>query len=103
MNPEIFNLIRSWAEDRNIIKGSSIKSQYIKLVEEVGEMAKNINKNKNIEDDIGDIVVVLTILAKMHNTTIEDCIDLAYNEIKTRKGKMINGTFIKEKDLPNYQ
>ena len=49
-----------------------------------------------IKDAIGDMVVVLTNLASLCGLVIEDCIDSAYNEIENRKGKMINGTFVKE-------
>ena len=68
-------------------------------MEEAGELAQAILKNDEAEfiDAIGDIVVVLTNLAKLKNYKIEDCIVSAYNVIKTREGKMINGTFVKNK------
>jgi NTP pyrophosphatase (non-canonical NTP hydrolase) len=66
-------------------------------MEEGGELGRAILKNDNDEfiDAIGDMVVVLTNLAHLGGTTIEACIDSAYNEIKNRKGKMSNGTFVK--------
>ena len=78
-------------------KGDS-KTQYIKLMEETGELAKALlTKDKpEIIDAIGDIVVVLTNLAALENLTIEDCIDSAYSVIKNRTGKMENGTFVKQ-------
>ena len=91
-----FNLIRHWADARNLIQGSKPKDQFCKLMEEVGELAKSIAKNKCPKDDIGDCVVVLTILAIQHGLTIEECIEHAYNEIKDRKGKMVDGVFVKE-------
>lgn len=96
-----FENIRQWAEDRNLIEGSKPINQVSKLVEELGELATGVNKGKNdlIADGVGDAVVVLTILAKQCGMNIEDCIDLAWNEIKDRKGKMINGIYIKEADL----
>lgn len=99
---DTFSRIRQWAEDRNLIKGSTPGSQMLKLVEELGELANSINKNRReeLKDGIGDVVVVLTIIAEMHGVLIEDCIDAAYDEIKDRKGKMINGTFVKEADIP---
>ena len=72
----------------------------VKLVEEVGELSKALleNDEHEIQDAIGDIVVVLTNLARLKNYYIEDCIAQAYNEIKNRKGKIINGTFIKDEN-----
>lgn len=96
-----FSRIRQWAEDRNLIKGSTSVNQMLKLVEELGELAGSINKNRreDIADGIGDAVVVLTIIAAMHGLEIERCIDGAYQEIKDRRGKMIDGIFVKEQDL----
>jgi NTP pyrophosphatase (non-canonical NTP hydrolase) len=96
-----FDNIRGWAEARNLIEGSKPINQISKLVEELGELATGVNKGKSdlIADGIGDAVVVLTILAKQCGMNIEDCIDLAWNEIKDRKGRMVDGIFIKEEDL----
>jgi NTP pyrophosphatase (non-canonical NTP hydrolase) len=98
---EQFENIRQWAEDRNLIEGSRPVNQISKLLEEMGELATGVNKNKIdlIADGIGDSIVVLTILAKQCDLNIEDCIDLAWNEIKDRKGRMIDGIFVKEADL----
>ena len=93
-----FDLIRQWASNRGLYKDGDPKTQALKLVEEVGETCKAILKSDQaeIEDGIGDCVVVLTNLAHLCNTDIEYCIELAYNEIKDRKGKMDNGTFKKD-------
>ena len=93
-----FDLIREWASKRGLYTKGDPKTQALKLVEEVGETCKAILKNDyaEIEDGIGDCVVVLTNLAHLCNTDIEHCIELAYNEIKDRKGKMSNGTFKKD-------
>lgn len=92
------DLIRQWAEDRNLIKGSDLKSQFVKLIEEAGELANAIGKKNDIEfaDAIGDMFVVLTILAAQNGMKIEDCIDGAWQEIKDRKGKMVDGIFLKD-------
>jgi NTP pyrophosphatase (non-canonical NTP hydrolase) len=92
-----FDLIRQWAQERDLYFLGDVKTQTIKLYEEVGELSQATLKqnDEGVKDAIGDIVVVLTNLAHMHNLTIEDCIESAYNEIKNRKGKMNNGTFIK--------
>jgi NTP pyrophosphatase (non-canonical NTP hydrolase) len=94
------DLIRQWATDRNLIEGSDIKSQFVKLIEEAGELADAIVKKNDIEfaDAIGDMVVVLTIMAAQNKMLIEDCIDGAWQEIKDRKGKMVDGTFLKDAD-----
>ena len=93
-----FDLIRAWANERGLYKGGDTKTQSLKLVEEVGEICRAILKDNHsdIEDGIGDAVVVLTNLAELQGTSIEACIDRAYNEIKDRTGKMDNGTFKKD-------
>jgi len=96
-NLNIFDLIRQWAEDKGIYKSGDARTQYVKLMEEAGELAQAILKNDELEviDAIGDMVVVLTNLAKLRGHNIEDCIKSAYDVIKSRQGKMINGTFVK--------
>ena len=93
-----FNLIRQWANERGIITKGNSHTQYVKFQEEAGELAQALLKKdrKEIYDAIGDIVVVLTNLATLEDMKIENCIDYAYNEIANRKGKMVNGTFVKE-------
>jgi len=93
-----FDLIREWASKRDLYKHGDPKTQALKLVEEVGETCRAILKgnHNDIEDGIGDCVVVLTNLAHLCNTDIEHCIELAYKEIKDRTGKMNNGTFKKD-------
>lgn len=93
--------IRLWAHDRNLIKGSTSKAQLCKLMEEVGELAVSLNKNlgkDNLTDAIGDCMVVLTILATQNDTSIRECLLHAWLQIKDRKGKMVDGVFIKEND-----
>lgn len=94
-----FKPIRLWAEEKGILASGDIKTQTLKLQEEVGELAKAIIEDKPLEirDAIGDIAVVLTSVAHFAGLKIEDCINAAYWEIKNRKGKMDNGTFIKDK------
>ena len=92
-----FKDIRSWAQERGIYANGDPKTQYVKLIEEVGELAKAIlNGNKEEQKDgIGDSIVVLTNLAYLLGFKVEECIDAAYDEIKNRKGSMQNGTFVK--------
>lgn len=160
---QLIKQIEQWAEDRNIIKGSKPIDQAMKLFSEYGELADNVGKGRDCRDDIGDIFVVLTIMAKqygypvsIHNswnseivyellgksnkemvvqlgaylnnisispflaikplpkaltileiiaknfgTTLEECVQISYNDIKDRKGIMHNGVFVKESD-PAY-
>ena len=93
-----FELIRQWAEDRSLHLKGNPHTQFVKLQEESGELAKALLKDdrEEIIDAIGDIVVVLTNLAHMKGLTIEDCIVTAWLEIRNRKGTMINGTFVKQ-------
>ena len=96
--PDRFDLIRFWAQDKGIYDKGNSHTQYVKLMEEAGELAAALLNNNKLEivDAIGDMTVVLTNLAQLEGVKIEDCIDVAYNVIARRKGKMINGTFVKE-------
>jgi NTP pyrophosphatase (non-canonical NTP hydrolase) len=87
-----------WANDRGLLSKNNAKNQYIKTTEEVGELGKAILENDipEIYDAIGDIAVTLIILANQYGTDFSSCIELAYNAIKDRKGKTIDGTFIKD-------
>lgn len=156
---ELVEKITEWAHARNIINGSLPIDQAMKLFSEFGELADNVGKGSDCRDDIGDVFVVLTIMAKqtnnllslniaelenlslkqyvielglalnqfsyncdtggtieddflviisslskiasLHNYTLEECVQIAYNDIKDRKGIMHNGVFIKESD-PHY-
>ena len=93
-----FQKIRDWAGERGLYTNGDTKTQFCKLMEEGGELGRAILKKDKHEfvDAIGDMVVVLTNLAHLGGTTIEECIDAAYNEIKTRTGVMSNGTFVKD-------
>ena len=95
---ERFDLIRNWAQERGIYDKGNSHTQYVKLMEEAGELAQGLLKKDGyeIKDAIGDMVVVLTNLAALEGMQIENCIDSAYDEIKSRKGKMTNGTFVKQ-------
>ena len=97
MNPTHFELIREWADERGLYEKGDPKTQYLKLMEEAGEVGRAILKDDHPEivDGIGDMVVVLTNLAHLCGVSIEHCIEEAYNVISKRKGKMINGTFVK--------
>lgn len=93
-----FDPIRDWAKERGIYEKGNVETQFEKLLEEVEELKKAIEYEDidDFADAIGDCVVVLTNLAHLGDFDIETCINSAYNEIKNRKGQMINGTFVKE-------
>ncbi len=95
---EIFDCIRAWAKAKGLYDKGDPKTQYIKLMEETGEIGRAILKNDTAEiiDGIGDAVVVLTNLAELVGVPIEECIQEAYNVISKRTGKMVNGTFVKD-------
>jgi NTP pyrophosphatase (non-canonical NTP hydrolase) len=94
MKKEILN----WAKERNLLEKSNSSKQFIKLIEELGELASAMGKDDivNIIDAIGDVQVVLIILAAQYDLDVDDCLNTAYLQIKDRKGKTINGIFIKE-------
>lgn len=165
---ELFGLVEKWGEDRNFYAedGTTAGHQFIKLIEEQGEMCGNIARGKDPTDDIGDQVVVLIHVARLsgnsflkfdwellqdnlsggsviddvmnltylygrlsrvlnndfistevtkgilfralvelkklasrHNTTLLRCLEHSYNEIKDRKGKMVNSVYVKESDI----
>ena len=93
-----FDLIRDWADERGLYDKGDVKTQTLKLMEEAGEICKATLKEDYDEvlDGIGDCVVVLTNLAHLHGVSIEECIQMAYDVISKRTGKMVNGTFKKD-------
>jgi NTP pyrophosphatase (non-canonical NTP hydrolase) len=95
---KIFQQIRDWAQERGLYKHGDVNTQYVKLQEEAGELAKALLQDDQPEviDAIGDMVVVLTNLAHQRGVHIETCINTAYQVINKRTGKMINGTFVKD-------
>lgn len=90
--------ILKWAEPKGLLNPEFAPKQFMKLVEEVGELSNAILKDDKAEqiDALGDIQVVLIILAEQLGFDLDTCLQCAYDEIKNRKGKTINGSFIKE-------
>ena len=87
-------LIGQWHKDRNLIDGSTDKDQYMKLIQEAGELSDSLCKGKDIRDDIGDMMVVLINIMVRNNLTMKECLAVAYKDIKDRKGQMIDGVFV---------
>lgn len=97
---QLIKQVEQWSKDKNLDKANPDR-QALKFYEEAGEVGSALSRNKlyDLKDGIGDTVVTLIILAQQHGMTLEECLQYAYDEIKGRKGKTINGTFIKEADL----
>lgn len=91
------NIIK-WAKEKGLLAPENTKNQFIKLVEEVGETGKAIlkNDNENLKLEIGDCLVVLSILANQNRLDLYECFDAAWNKIKNRTGKTENGVFVKD-------
>jgi len=88
-----------WHYDRNLIEGSTDKDQTLKLVQELGELSDSVCKGKDIKDDIGDMLVVMLNIAERNGVILAECLQKAWDDIKHRKGKMVDGIFVKETDL----
>lgn len=97
---QLVEQVQQWSIDKDLHKGNSDR-QALKFYEEAGEVAAALSRGNidALKDGIGDTVVTLIILAQQHDMTLQECLQYAYDEIKGRKGKTINGTFIKEADL----
>jgi len=97
---ELEKKIVQWAEDRGIFANSTPTQQALVTDEEVEELWDGITAESvtDIEDAIGDIAVTLVVQAKMHGLTLEQCMETAYKVISKRKGKMVDGRFVKEED-----
>ena len=88
-----------WHYDRNLIEGSTDKDQVLKLAQELGELSDSVCKGKDIKDDIGDMMVVMINIAERNGVILAECLGKAWDDIKDRKGQMIEGIFVKETDL----
>lgn len=96
----LIELIKEWSVERNLHQAEPAK-QMLKLIEETGELASGIAKDNQdvIKDSLGDVLVVLVILSQQLGFDLQECLEYAYDEIKNRKGKTVNGVFVKESDL----
>ncbi|WP_020007391.1 MazG-like family protein [Salinicoccus albus] len=97
---ELIKQVEQWSKDKNLHEADSSK-QFTKVVEEVGEVAAALARSNEdmLRDGIGDVVVTLIILAQQNGMTLEECLQMAYDEIKGRTGSMRNGVFVKQADL----
>ena len=102
---ELIDKVNDWADERNL-KQADPKIQWMRITEEVGEIrdvllkpTKFTDPQAALKDAIGDTLVTIIVLAHQLDLDVTECLGIAYEEIKNRKGKMINGTFVKEDDL----
>ncbi|WP_294582974.1 MazG-like family protein [uncultured Staphylococcus sp.] len=97
---ELIKQVEQWSRDKGLEQGNPDR-QALKFYEEAGEVAAALSRNDidDLKDGIGDTLVTLIILAQQYNMSLQECLECAYDEIKDRKGRTINGTFVKESDL----
>lgn len=103
--PALIDKINEWADSRGLKQADS-KIQWMRITEEVGEIrdvllkpTKFTEPQAALKDAIGDTLVTIIVLAHQLDLDVTECLSIAYEEIKNRKGKMVNGTFVKEEDL----
>ena len=101
---ELIRAVVDWAEQKGIFDKGTVQSQTEKFLEEVKELEEELacyNKysNENIMLEMGDVLVTLILLAEMHNFSIFEALQMAYNKIAKRQGEMRNGVFVKSEDL----
>ncbi len=92
--------VEEWAIDKGLDK-SNPADQFMKIVEEMGELGQAFTREQtdNLKLELGDVLVTVIIFALQNDINPKEALELAYNKISKRKGKMRNGTFIKEEDL----
>lgn len=99
-NDELIKKVLEWGEDKGL---NDPKAQLNKVIEEVGEIAHEVTRNKKgdeLKDAIGDSLVTIIILSGICGFDPMDCLRMAYSEIKDREGTTENGTFVKEQEEP---
>lgn len=105
----LISLVEEWAEGKDLLHKENIEKQFMKFIEEVFEFKTELDLYQtfgytypnyiNMVTEMGDIFVTLIILCKQLDMVPVKCLELAYKKIKDKKGKTINGTFVKEEDL----
>ena len=93
-------LVIKWAKERDLVHEKNAPFQMMKVTEEIGELAAAVSRKNRDEtiDAIGDSFVTLIILSAQLGLNPKDCLLSAYNEIQNRKGKTVDGTFIKDEE-----
>ncbi|WP_185939989.1 DUF1642 domain-containing protein [Enterococcus faecium] len=97
---ELITKVEQWAKDKGLDQADS-KAQFLKVAEEFGEIASAMARSNDelFKDSVGDVIVTLIILSMQKGTNVQECLEMAYNEIKGRTGKMVDGVFVKSSDL----
>jgi len=95
------NNVKQWADNKGLLKKENSAKQMLKVTEEIGEVAAAVARDnmEKLKDGIGDGFVTLIILAHQNGLTPEECLEAAWDEIKGRTGRMIDGVFVKSEDL----
>lgn len=116
---ELKTNVEEWAQDKNLLHKENANKQFMKFIEEVFEFKtemdylcrigqsseeaysdyEQIETQENMQLELGDIIVTLIILCKQLDIDIVECLQMAYEKISKRKGKTVNGLFVKEADL----
>jgi NTP pyrophosphatase (non-canonical NTP hydrolase) len=93
--------VREWAKQKGLLKKENSAKQMLKVTEEIGEVAAAVARDniEGLKDGIGDGFVTLIILAHQNGLSPEECLEAAWDEIKGRTGKTVNGVFVKEEDI----
>ena len=97
---ELITKVEQWAKDKGLNQADP-KAQFLKVAEEFGEIASAMARSNDelFKDSVGDVIVTLIILSMQKGTNVQECLEMAYNEIKGRTGKMVDGVFVKLSDL----
>ncbi|NRE78388.1 DUF1642 domain-containing protein [Enterococcus faecium] len=97
---ELITKVEQWAKDKGLNQADP-KAQFLKVAEEFGEIASAMARSNDelFKDSVGDVIVTLIILSMQKGTNVQECLEMAYNEIKGRTGKMVDGVFVKSSDL----
>lgn len=97
---ELITKVEQWAKDKGLDQADP-KAQFLKVAEEFGEIASAMARSNDelFKDSVGDVIVTLIILSMQKGTNVQECLEMAYNEIKGRTGKMVDGVFVKSSDL----
>ena len=101
---ELITKVEQWAKDKGLNQADP-KTQFLKVAEEFGEIASAMARSNDelFKDSVGDVIVTLIILSMQKGTNVQECLEMAYNEIKGRTGKMVDGVFVKSSDLEDSE
>lgn len=88
--------VLKWADEKGIFDKGDIQSQILKLVAEVGELADDAAKNRDIRGELGDVIVVAINVSAMAGSSLSECLGMAYDKISKRTGRMEGGVFVKD-------